>query len=140
MKTFPFDAERVLLARLDRGDDLLASLHALCERERVEAGVIQAIGAVERAVVGYYDQQAGHYDELVFEQGMEICNLVGNVSMKDGAPFVHAHVTLGDSEGRCLGGHLMPGTRVFACEIHLRAFRGTPPVRQPDEPTRLMLW
>ncbi len=100
MKTFPFDGERVLLARLDRGDDLLASLQALCETERVEAGVIQAIGAVERAVVGFYDQ----------------------------------------ADGRCVGGHLMPGTRVFACEIHLRAFRGAPPVREPDGPTGLMLW
>ena len=59
LKTFPFDGERVLLARLDRGDDLLASLQALCETERVEAGVIQAIGAVERAVVGFYDQADG---------------------------------------------------------------------------------
>ena len=140
MKIFPFDGERVLLARLDRGDDLLASLQALCETEWVEAGVIQAIGAVECAVVGFYDQDAGHYRELIFDEGLEIANLVANVSSKDGAPFVHAHVTLAFGDGRCVGGHLMPGTRVFACEIHLRAFGGAPPVREPDGATGLMLW
>ncbi len=140
MKTFPFSSERILLARLDRGDDLLEALTALCAAERVEAGVIHAIGAVERAVVGYYDQAAGHYERLVFEQGLEIANLNANVSIKDGAPFVHAHVTLSDADGRCVGGHLMPGTRVFACEIQLRAFTGAPPVRGLDEPTGLPLW
>jgi predicted DNA-binding protein with PD1-like motif len=140
VKSFPFPAERILMARLERGDDLLEALTALCETERVEAGVVHAIGAVERAVLGYYDQQAGHYQELVFEEGMEIANLQGNVSLNEGAPFVHAHLTLADAEGRCFGGHLMPGTRVFACELHLRAFQGRPPERVPDPATGLKLW
>lgn len=140
MKTFTFPSERILLARLDRGDDLLEALTALCEAERIEVGTLQAIGAVERAVVGYYDQTAGHYEELVFEEGLEIASLTANVSIKDGAPFVHAHVTLSDAQGRCVGGHLMPGTRVFACELALRVFTGTPPVRGLDEATQLALW
>ncbi len=140
MKTYPFDTERIFLARLERGDDLLEQLTALCEANGVQAGVVHAIGAVERAVIGYYDQKAGRYDELPFPRGMEIVNLQGNVSIKDGAPFVHAHITLGGADGRCVGGHLMPGTIVFACEIHLRAFEGEAPVRGPDEPTGLALW
>ena len=31
--------------------------------------------------------------------------------------MVHAHVTLGDAEGRAFGGHLAAGTPVFACEF-----------------------
>ena len=140
MKSFPFTSERIVLARLDRGDDLLEALTELCRSHGVQAGVIHAIGAVERAVIGYYDQRAGRYDELPIPRAMEICNLQANVSVKDGAPFVHAHVTLGGADGRCVGGHLMPGTIVFACEIHLRAFEGEPPVRGLDEPTGLALW
>ncbi len=140
MKSYPFTAERVLLARLNRGDDLLASLTALCETHGVQAGAIHAIGAVEQAVIGYYDQQAGRYDSLPFRRGMEIVNLQANVSIKDGAPFVHAHITLGDADGRCVGGHLMPGTIVFACEIQLRIFEGEAPVRGPDAATGLALW
>ncbi len=34
--------------------------------------------------------------------------------MKDGEIFVHAHITLADRKGRAYGGHLMPGTMVFA--------------------------
>lgn len=140
MKTFAFADARVLLVRLDRGDDLLAALQALCEAEGVQAGTIEGIGAVEEAVLGWYDQAAGRYLEQRFGRGMEITALLGNVSLRDGVPFVHAHLTLADGEGRCFGGHLMPGTRVFACELCLRAFAGEAPVRQPDGPTGLMLW
>jgi predicted DNA-binding protein with PD1-like motif len=140
MKSYEFDRERILLARLERGDDLLEALGALCRSHGVQAGVIHAIGAVERAVIGYYDQRAGRYDELPIPRGMEIANLQANVSIKDGEPFVHAHVTLAGADGRCVGGHLMPGTIVFACELQLRILEGEAPVRGPDAATGLALW
>jgi predicted DNA-binding protein with PD1-like motif len=140
MKTYPFSSERILLARLERGDDLLEALQALCSAQQVRAGVIHGIGAVERAVIGYYDQQAGRYDALPVPHAMEIANLQANVSIKDGEPFVHAHVTLAGPDGRCLGGHLMPGTVVFACELQLRCFEGEAPQRGLDELTGLALW
>ena len=54
--------------------------------------------------------------------------------------FVHAHVTLTDGEGKAIGGHLAPGTIVFACEVVIHAFEGPTLERGRDEVTGLPLW
>jgi predicted DNA-binding protein with PD1-like motif len=80
-----------------------------------------------------------HFVEL--SQPLEILALAGNISLKDGQPFVHAHITLSDQEGRAFGGHLAEGTRVFACEFTIQ--EGHAPVtlaRSFDEETGLFLW
>ncbi len=140
MKSYPYPKARTILARLERGDDLLEGLTRACLRNGVRAGSVQGIGAVERAVIGFYDQQAGKYRDIVLEGGREIASLTGNISLLDGQVFVHAHVVLADAEGHCQGGHLMPGTRVFACELALQALQGQPPERSDDEATGLKLW
>ncbi|MFH1466972.1 MAG: hypothetical protein ABIO70_21495 [Pseudomonadota bacterium] len=43
MKTFPFPHERVLFARLERGDDLLAALTSLRAAGGVTAATIEGI-------------------------------------------------------------------------------------------------
>lgn len=140
MKAFGFQSARVLLGRLERGDDLAEGILRFCTEQGVAVGSLTGIGALERAALGYYDQAAGRYDTLQIEQGLEIAALVGNLSRKDGQPFVHAHLVLADAERRCLGGHLMPGCRVFACELCVWAFEGPPPERLPDPATGLALW
>lgn len=133
-------AKDVVMGRLERGDDLLDALTRLVQREGVRLGRLEALGAVEKARVGYYDQAAYEYRYLDFDQDMEILALVGNVSLRDGQPMVHAHLTLGDAQGRAFGGHLVSGTRVFACEFAIEVLEGAGLHRSHDEPTRLPLW
>ncbi|MDW7710517.1 MAG: DNA-binding protein [Deferrisomatales bacterium] len=130
----------VLMGRLRRGDDLLECLTAFVRREGVRLGRVEALGAVERARVGYYDQGAFEYRYLEFDTDLEILALLGNVSLRDGEPMVHAHVTLGDAQGRAFGGHLAPGTRVFACEFAVEVLDGEELHRGHDEATGLPLW
>jgi len=137
----PVNPTRRLMGRLPKGGDLLEELNALCAREKVAAGEVKAIGAVERATLGFYDQQRREYQFHQFDQAMELVSLMGNVSLKDGQPFVHAHVVLGDDQGRLFGGHLAPGAPVFACEAIITVFETESPfVRTLDEPTGLPLW
>ena len=112
----------------------------LCKERGVDLGRIEAIGAVQKARIGFYNQDTRTYQFLDLDRSLEITNLVGNVSLKDGKPFVHAHVTLADEEGKSFGGHLAPGTVVFACEFVLEAFDGPAFNRGPDEETGLPLW
>ena len=131
---------RTLMGRLAHGSDLLKSLTEVCEKEKVTLGRIEAIGAVQKAQVAYYDQYHKKYGFEEFEHPMEILNLTGNVSIKDGKTMVHAHVTLADEEGRSFGGHLAEGTIVFASEFILQVFEGPALVRTHDETTGLALW
>lgn len=71
---------------------------------------------------------------------MEILSCVGNVSLKVGKPSVHVHIALADEKGKAFGGHLMPGTTVFACEAFIEEMQGKPLDRRLDEKTGLALW
>jgi predicted DNA-binding protein with PD1-like motif len=67
-------------------------------------------------------------------------NSGGDVSLKDGHPFIHAHITLSDKSGKAYGGHLAPGTVVFACEFKLEVFEDPGIKREFHEATGLPLW
>jgi len=135
------DQRRVIIDRLPSGADLLESLTAVCREENVRFGVVTAIGAVSSDRLGYYKQDEQEYmDCLNLEKGLEIASCMGNVSLKDGEIFVHVHVTLSDEEGRCYGGHLMPGTRIFSAEYSIRELEGQPNSREYDPGTGLALW
>jgi predicted DNA-binding protein with PD1-like motif len=128
------------MGKLSYGADLLQELTDICQKEQIQLGRVAAIGAVQKARLAYYDQKIHEYQFFVIDQHLEIANLTGNISLKDGAPFVHAHITLADKQGRTYGGHLAPGTEVFACEVILDNFDGPAFERVLDEETGLPLW
>ena len=133
---------RIFMGRLPKGADLLEALTELCVREGVILGEVRVIGAVTRARVGYYNQTGRSYQAMDWNEHLEILCLAGNVSSKDGAPFVHVHVTLSDRFGGVRGGHLLEGTPVFAAEYVLREFASQDGTleRAFDEETGLFLW
>jgi predicted DNA-binding protein with PD1-like motif len=132
---------RCFMGRLALGDDLLLTLEKLCRDHNITLGEVRALGAVAQARVGYYDQEERKYCFLELDQPLEILALVGNISLKDGQPMVHAHLTLADTSGRAFGGHLAEGTPVFACEFVIQEHLADQTLaRQPDADTGLMLW
>jgi predicted DNA-binding protein with PD1-like motif len=128
------------IGKLSHGGDLLEEITDICRKENIRLGRIEALGAVQRARLGFYDQQTHEYHFQDIDQPLEITKLVGNVSLKDGNPFVHAHITLTDKKGNAMGGHLAPGTLVFACEIILEVLDGPILERGFDRMTGLPLW
>ena len=105
------------MGKLRRGVDLLEEITQVCKKEDIRLGRVEALGAVKKARLAYYDQDDHEYRFFELDQHLEITNLTGNISIKDGEPMVHAHVTLADEKGKAFGGHLAPGTIVFACEL-----------------------
>ena len=95
---------------------------------------------MKKARLGYYNQQDQEYCFFDLNQALEITNLTGNISIKDGAPVVHAHVTFSDKDGHAYGGHLAPGTIVFACEVAIQVLDGQKFERGFDQETGLPLW
>ena len=130
----------LFVGKLGHGADLLKEITDVCQKGNIQFGRVEALGAVKRARLGYYNQQTREYQFLVLDQPLEITQLIGNVSLKDGNPFVHAHITLADETGKAYGGHLAPGTVVFACEFILEACDGPVLERGFDEETGLPLW
>ena len=128
------------LARLPMGDDLLEAIAQEFQNRSMAKAAFTLIGAVSRATLGFYDPLTRQYDSREFDSQLEIVSCMGNVSEKDGQMFVHAHVLLSNKDYRCVGGHLMPGTIIFAAELWGNPVPGPTPVRKFDEPTGLALW
>ena len=113
---------KMFMGKLGYGRDLLEEITNFCVKENIRLGQVEALGAVQKARLGYYNQESREYQYLDLIKKMEITNLTGNISIKDERPMVHAHVTLADKKGVCYGGHLATGTTIFACELIIKAF------------------
>jgi predicted DNA-binding protein with PD1-like motif len=135
-----FATGRRVVARLDHGGDLLAQIAAVAEAHGIATGEVRAVGALQRAELAFYEQTEKRYESHAVERPLELLALVGNVSRRDGETAVHAHLVLGEADGRCLGGHALPGCVVFACELVLEELVGETLERGHDEVTGLPLW
>jgi predicted DNA-binding protein with PD1-like motif len=139
MGLFEYSASKELIVRLKHDADLVQTVTELVRSKGIEAGSFTAIGALKRARLGYYDQKNHEYRELKIDSPHEMASCIGNVSLKDGEPFIHAHVVLADETGNTKAGHLVEGV-VFAAEVHLRQLEGPRLERKYDEVTGLSLW
>jgi predicted DNA-binding protein with PD1-like motif len=133
-------AGRAFVGRLETGSDLVEEIERYCLEQSVVAAQVTVIGAVRRARYAYYEQDDHRYRELETDTHHEITGFVGNVSLKDDRPFLHAHATFADADGRTVGGHLLHGIEVFAAEVMIRELAGVTLTRMPDEETGLSLW
>lgn len=138
-----YQLKRTVIGRLPYDGDLLEEMNRVCTDNDIRIGGISLIGALKNIKLGFYDQDKKEYvylPEEDFGQDLEIASCTGNVSIKDDKPFAHLHIVVSDRKGRCFGGHLMPGSKIFACEFMIYEFEGEELVRGLDEETRLPLW
>lgn len=137
MKTTQGRISRTIVARLERGEDLLACLTKLVREGDVRNGCFQAMGALGRAKVGIFE--GGKYEWVSHEEPLEISSCVGNVAVKEGEPFVHCHAVLNDHRGTVLGGHVGEGCIADpTAEVHVQVYEGELN-RRFDEETNLWL-
>ena len=140
MQRSVYQYQRTFIGKLPYGSDLYESLTKIVLEENICLGRIAGIGATTFAKVAYYTQSEKKYLPLEFSEPMEILSCFGNVSLRDGKPFVHVHIVLSDVDGKTFSGHLLPGTKLFAFEVFIDEFRGEELTRSFDEQTGLYLW
>lgn len=140
MNAVPYFIKQTFMVRLPLGEDLLAAVAGAVKETGVRLGAFSVIGAASAAAFGYYDQKKRQYQTIIRDGEFEIVTCSGNVTLKDNSPFVHAHVLFADEAGNSFGGHLMPGTVIFAAELCLQELDGEPLIRQHDDVTGLFLW
>ncbi len=102
----PSDNVKVHAFRLKPGEDLKAGIDSIVQREKIEAGwIMTCVGSLTRTAIRYANQpiadsMSGHF---------EIVSLTGTVSIQGS----HIHISVSDSAGKTIGGHLMPGNTVY---------------------------
>ena len=133
-------AGRAFVGRLATGSDLVDELERFCAERGIGAAWVSVLGAVTRAVYRYFDQETKQYLDLASDTHHEIVSFIGNISILDGMPFLHAHASFGDRAGSTVGGHLVRGCTVFLAEVTIREMSDVELVRTPDELTGLNVW
>lgn len=134
-----FRLKRSLIIRAEHNSDLIQSITKFAEETKIAIANFTAIGALKRAKLAFYDQEKHEYHQITIDAPHEIACCIGNISIKDGKPFVHAHAVLADEAGNIKAGHLLEGT-IFACEVHLNELDGPKLERRYDMTTGLSLW
>jgi predicted DNA-binding protein with PD1-like motif len=95
--------------RLGPGQDLKIELAKYCQIQGLRAAtLISGIGSLKTAHLRLADAK----QKSTFEGPFEIVSLIGTLSV-DG---IHLHISISDSVGKVLGGHLLEG-----CLIHTTA-------------------
>ena len=134
------EAGRAFVGRLATGCDLVEEIERFCLEREIVAAQVTVVGAVRRAAFAYYEQVEHRYAELSSDTHHEVVGFVGNVSLRDNRPFLHAHATFADASGATVGGHLLRGCEVYAAEVMIRELGDVSLVRVHDEETGLALW
>jgi len=86
---------RTFVLVLATGDEAVRTLTSFAVTERLGASHFTAIGAFSRAVVAYFDWSAKQYRKIAIDEQVEVLSLIGDISLEDGTPKVHAHAVLG---------------------------------------------
>jgi uncharacterized protein len=101
---------RTFVVILDPGDESFKSISDFAATESVTAAAVTAIGAFERATVGWFDFASKTYRKIPVDEQCEVLSAIGDIAAgDDGKPSLHLHAVLGLSDGSTRGGHLLEG-------------------------------
>lgn len=107
------------IIRIDRGEKVIESLTKVANELNIKCASVNGIGATDHFRCGIFDFKDKSYKELNFQGCYEILSLSGNMSIKNGEPYCHIHITTSDEKGNCYGGHLIEADISVTCEIFL---------------------
>ena len=94
------------VVRMDKGDELVASLLDLAKKEKIKFAAVSGIGATNDVDFGCFNTEIKQYKGINMKGDFEITSLVGNINTMDGESYIHLHINLADENGCVHGGHL----------------------------------
>ena len=134
--------QKVHYVKFEKDQLLLQSLNQYAKDNNIKTAEISFIVAVQNVNVMYFNQSKKEYDKHKFEGGHEGLSGLGNVSILEGEPFVHVHMTVADKNGNAFGGHLDEGTKIWLIEAVIKepTFFGKGIERHFDDELCLSVW
>jgi predicted DNA-binding protein with PD1-like motif len=122
----------VYVAVLDQGDEAVAALSDFVGEQGLSAAQVTAVGAFERATVGWFDRASHEYRPTKINQQCEVLSLLGDVALGSSGPALHLHAVLGMADASTRGGHLLEGHVWPTLEVIIREAPAA--LRKTDRP------
>ena len=122
-----------------KGDEVLSGLTEFAARENFTSGYFTAIGALQKARFGWFDRTRNAYRDIPINEQVELISFIGNVSLINGTPQIHAHGAVGFRDGQMRGGHLLEAIVWPTLELFFTACPTTL-IKKRDAETDLFLF
>ena len=140
-------ATRVFMGTITDEEHIHDALAKIAKKENIQAATFELLGGITSVELSEYNFQTRERNpSLFFFRPLEIIAGHGTISLLDGEPYVHLHLTLSyqDEEANdagvvVIGGHAS-SAKAFAVEFTLTAYDGVPVQRAMHEGTSLKLW
>lgn len=122
---------RTFVLVLDAGEEAFRTISEFARTREIGGASLSAIGAFEKATVGWFDLKSKIYRPIEINEQCEGLSLLGDIALADdGEPSLHVHALLGLSDGSVRGGHFLSGivrptleVTLVETPVHLRRRR-----------------
>ncbi|HDY75848.1 MAG TPA: DNA-binding protein, partial [Candidatus Marinimicrobia bacterium] len=101
-------------------EKIMDTLTQFCKDHDIHNGQISGIGAIKNIEIGSYDVENKEYIIHQLNEVWELTSYQANVLLKDGEPFIHAHINISDHNLTVKGGHLFGAEVAAVGEFILR--------------------
>jgi predicted DNA-binding protein with PD1-like motif len=119
------NGERTFALVFDPGENPVTALPEFARTEKIAAARVSGIGGFSRVILGYFDMARKEYLPVPVEEQVEVVAFLGNLSLFEGKPRLHAHVTIGRRDGAAMAGHLLEARVQPTLELMLVALPAT---------------
>jgi predicted DNA-binding protein with PD1-like motif len=104
------NGQRTYVVVLDADEDAFSTLADFATAQGLTAASVTAIGAFEKATVGWFDFATRSYLKIPINEQCEVLSLLGDIATgDDGKASLHLHAVLGLKDGSTRGGHFLHG-------------------------------
>jgi len=105
---------------VEQDEAIMETLTQFCTDHNIINGQLSGIGAIREIDLGAYNLEKKEYERNFYENIWELTSYQGNILLKDGEPFIHAHITISDHSMNVKGGHLFEAKVAAVGEFVLR--------------------
>lgn len=114
-----------IIARIDKGEEILAKIREIAQRENVRLASVRALGAVNEFTAGVFKTAEKEYLANEFKGSFEIVSLTGTINTMNGEFYCHLHISAGNEKGEVFGGHLNRAVVSATCEAVIEVINGS---------------
>ncbi len=90
-----------------QGDEAFSGLLEFADKYHVTSAHFTAIGALNRATLGWFDPQRKMYKKIPINGQHEVIGMSGDIALYQGKPVVHTHMIVGGPDGTTRAGHVL---------------------------------